>query len=262
MIYLGSSPTLIVSSAEAACEIMKIHDINFCNRSIPKTVSKITYNRRDLAASQYGEYWKQMRSICVHQLLSNTRVRSFRSVREQEMNRMINKIEKSCSSILNMREIFMHLTNDVLCKAAYGKTYSSMEGGVNFKELLKEFLEVMGALRVGDFIPWLGWTNWLDGWDARVEKIVEEFDFILEKIVDEHQHSRRESKNDEIVQDFVDVLLEVQKEKLVGFAIDRDNIKALVLVIFSYLPLFVQFTKIQGLFLNGCWLKLLVSLVG
>ncbi|KNA16975.1 hypothetical protein SOVF_084500 [Spinacia oleracea] len=242
LINLGKAPVLIVSSAKAAREIMKTQDLTFCNRPTSKTGNKLLYNGKDVAAAPYGEYWRQMKSICVLQLLSNTRVRCFRSVREEEMTLLVKKIEKSSSSAVNLSEMFMTLTNDVICRVAFGRKYSANEGSdINFKKLLKEFLELIGSFRVGDFIPCLAWTNWLDGSDAKVEKVAKEFDHFLEQVVKEHQDGQAgnmsdgESENDEISKDFVDVLLDVQKEKAAGFAIDRDSIKALILVTFSSL---------------------------
>ena len=139
MIYLGRRPLLIVSSAKAACEILKTHDLKFSNGPTPKTFNKLMYNSKDVAVAQYGECWRQMKSICVLQLLSNTRVRSFRSVREQEMILLMGKIEKSCSSVLDFSEMFMNLTKDVISIVALGRKYDGIEFGIDFKVLLKEF---------------------------------------------------------------------------------------------------------------------------
>ncbi|KAL2933838.1 Cytochrome P450 71A25 [Bienertia sinuspersici] len=239
LIHIGRSPALIVSSAKAAQQIMKTHDIVFSNRPTSKTNNKLLYNSKDVAAAPYGEYWRQMKSICVLQLLSNKRVRSFRGVREEEMTHLMGKIEGKASSVVNLSEMFMTFTNNVICRVAFGRTYSGNEGGFNFQKLLKEFLELLGSFRVGDFIPWLAWINWVDGSDAKVERVVKEFDQFLEQVVKQHQDGRGDSRkdgdseNDEVVKDIVDVLLDVQKEKATGFAMDRDSIKALILDIFS-----------------------------
>ena len=215
---------------------MRTHDVIFSNRAITTTANKLLYNGKDVAAAQYGEYWRQMKSICVLQLLSNTRVRSFRSVREEEMTLMIKKIEQSLLSVVNLSEMFISFTNDVICRVAFGRKYSGDENGINFKKLLNEFLELLGSFRVGDLVPCLEWTNWISGWDSRVEKVVKEFDEFLEQVVEEHekkgQGERKDGmgENGEKVMDIVDVLLDVQKENTTGFAIDRDGIKALILV--------------------------------
>ncbi|XP_021749780.1 cytochrome P450 71A25-like [Chenopodium quinoa] len=236
VVYMGKAPVLIVSSAKAAREIMKTQDSTFCNRPISKFRNKLLYNGKDVAAAQYGENWRLMKSICVLQLLSNTRVRSFRRVREEEMALLMEKIEKSSSSVVNLSEMFMTLTNDVVCRVAFGRKYSK---DINFMKLLREYLELLGSFRVGDFIPCLAWTNWLSGSDAKVDRVVKEFDNFLEQVVKEHQDrqgdSRKgeDSQNDEMAKDFVDVLLDVQKENTAGFAIDRDSIKGVILDIFS-----------------------------
>ncbi|XP_028122916.1 cytochrome P450 71A24-like [Camellia sinensis] len=54
-LHFGSVPVLVVSSAVAAREIMKTHDLAFSSR--PKTIngSKIVYDCKDVALSPYGE---------------------------------------------------------------------------------------------------------------------------------------------------------------------------------------------------------------
>ncbi|KAM1115490.1 hypothetical protein TB2_038555 [Malus domestica] len=111
LLHFGSVPVLVVSSAEAAREIMKTHDLTFSNRPKSTIVEKLLYNYNDVASAPYGEYWRQVKSICVLNLLSNKRVRSFRSVREEETISMISKIKHSSSSLLNLSEIFVRLTN-------------------------------------------------------------------------------------------------------------------------------------------------------
>ncbi|KAD6119527.1 hypothetical protein E3N88_10798 [Mikania micrantha] len=55
--------------------------------------TRIFYGNKDIAFSQYGEYWRQIKSIAVLQyLLSNKRVQSYQHVRFDEMCRMMNKI--------------------------------------------------------------------------------------------------------------------------------------------------------------------------
>ena len=50
---------------------------------------KLLYNYKDVSMAPYGEYWRQMKSILVLHLLSNIRVQSFHSVKEEETALMI-----------------------------------------------------------------------------------------------------------------------------------------------------------------------------
>lgn len=86
------------------------------------------------------------------------------------------------------------------------------------------------------FHIWLAWVNHVNGLNDRVEKVAKEFDAFLEGVVEEHvsRHNRKQNVHmgiqDEDQKDFVDTLLEIQRENTVGFPIERVCIKAVVLV--------------------------------
>ncbi|KAL9239176.1 hypothetical protein vseg_013521 [Gypsophila vaccaria] len=238
LLHLGNKPTLVVSSAQAAREIMKTNDVVFSNRPQSIISKRLIYNRRNVAGAPYGAYWRQMKSICVLQLLSNKRVKSFRKVREEETALMMEKIRNTTCAV-NLSETFMRFTNDVICRVAFGRKYNGEEDGAKFKELLKEFVELLGTFTVGNFIPWLAWIDRLNGLDKKVSKLATEFDQFLEGIVQEHVDRLTTDGDGEVtdkadrVNDFVDVLLKVQMDNTVGFPIDRDSIKALILDMFA-----------------------------
>ncbi|KAL1568299.1 unspecific monooxygenase [Salvia divinorum] len=94
LLHFGKVPVLIASSAEAAREIMKTQDLIFSNRPELSIPGRLFYDSRDVAFCPYGEYWRQIRSMCVLHLLSNKRVQSYRRVREEETSLMVEKIER------------------------------------------------------------------------------------------------------------------------------------------------------------------------
>ncbi|KAB2614419.1 cytochrome P450 71A3-like [Pyrus ussuriensis x Pyrus communis] len=163
LLHFGRVPVLVVSSSEAACEIMKTHDLTFSDRPKSTSAEKLFYNCNDVAFAPYGEYWRQVKSVCVLNLLSNKRVRSFCSVREGETKSMISHIEQSSSSVLNLSEMFVRLTNDVVCRVALGRKYSGRDGERTFKQLLGEFGELVGTIDFGDYVPWLSWLSHVNG---------------------------------------------------------------------------------------------------
>ncbi|GAB2269814.1 hypothetical protein Dimus_004732 [Dionaea muscipula] len=244
LLHLGSKPTLIVSSARTAHEIMKTHDAIFSNRPQETTANKLLYDGKDIASAPYGEYWRQMRSIVVVKLLSNNRVRSFRHVREEETALMIEKIKRMGQEPMNLSEMLVTLMNDVVCRVALGRKYSGKgAAAANFKDVLKEFGELLGSFFVGDFIPWLAWIHRLNGLDGRVDKLVKQFDELLEEIVEDHVEWQKKQKlenndvdldeEEELVKDFVNVLLDVQRDEKAGFPVGRDTIKALIMDVFA-----------------------------
>ena len=234
LLHFGSAPVLVVSSAVYAREIMKTHDLAFANRPKATIFEKLLYNKNDVSMAPYGEYWRQIRSICVLRLLSNKRVQSFRNVRYEELEIFMGKIEKSKSAI-NLSDSFASLTNDIICRVALGRKYGGDEDGKKFKTLLKDFNQLLGVFNVGDYIPSLGWINKINGLDGKVEKVAEEFDGFLEKVVEEHASKllNKRDNDDDGDRDFVDVLLDIQKDGSAGFPLTRVSIKAIILDMFA-----------------------------
>ncbi|XP_002511297.2 cytochrome P450 736A117 [Ricinus communis] len=234
LLHLGSVPVLVISSANMAREIMKTHDLVFADRPSTRISRMLLYDNKDVAAAPYGEYWRQTKSVCVLHLLSNRRVQSYTKIREEETALMIETVKSYCSSStpLNISDLIIRVTNHVVSRIALGRKYSPIEGGRTFKELLGEFLSLLGGFDVGDYIPWLEWVNRVNGLYGKVEKVAKELDNFLEKVVEEHIASGSLDK-DNNSRDFVDVLLWIQKENLAGFPIDRTCIKAIILDVFA-----------------------------
>ena len=174
-----------------------------------------------MASAPYGEYWRQMKSVSVLHLLSNKMVRSFQDVRQEEITLMMETIRKSSSKPVNLSKILSSLTNDVICRVALGRKYGV---GTDFKELIDRLMRQLGTFTIGSYVPWLAWTDWVSGLEARLEKTANDFDKLLERIVQDHEDGDGDKT------DFVDVLLAAQRDKSFGFDIDRLSIKAIVLV--------------------------------
>lgn len=161
---------------------------------------------------------------------------------------MVNKIRDLSSSSfpVDLSELFVNLTNDVVCRSAFGRKYSEGKNGKRFLKLLREFLELLAGLNFGDFVPWLGWVDWVSGLDAKVDRVSKQLDEFLEGVVEEHMANQDIQKQGKVLQndskeDFVDILLRIQKENSNGISIDRDSIKAILLVrtLFFFLRVFV-----------------------
>ncbi|KDP36606.1 hypothetical protein JCGZ_08422 [Jatropha curcas] len=84
LLQYGRVPTVIISSAEAAKELFRINDLNSCSRPRMAGTGRLSYNYLDIAFTPYGDYWREIKKICVLELFSAKRVQSFQSVREEE----------------------------------------------------------------------------------------------------------------------------------------------------------------------------------
>nr|XP_043636705.1 cytochrome P450 Tp4149-like [Erigeron canadensis] len=230
LIHLGSVPVLVASSAESAREILKTHDLIFSSRPKLKIPDTLTYGSKDIAFSPYGDYWRQVRSIAVLHLLNSKRVLLFRHVREEETRVMINTIGESCGSVVNLGELLISLTNNIVCRVALGRKYE----GTKFNDLLVRFTYLLGCFSVGNYIPWLSWVDRLSGLEAKTKKLFDEFDEFLEDVLEEHVNQKKMVAGGEKQgQDLFDILLEVQRESTTNFILNRDIMKAAIMDLFA-----------------------------
>ncbi|XP_058103500.1 cytochrome P450 71A1-like [Magnolia sinica] len=227
-LQLGVKPTVVVSSARMAREVLKSHDHAFSHR--PSLISNrtLSYNFMDVAVSpDNSDYWKDMRKILVRGLLSAKTVRSFRSIREEEVARMITSIHRSSSSPLqpvNLKEMLITLTNNIACITAFGKSY---EGGsenekAKMRGVLAEGAYLLNHLFIADFLPWMWWIDAGGGLYAKLRKSFLELDDLYEQIIKDHLDPKKPTPERE---DFVDVFLRLQKDS----RLTRDHLKGVMM---------------------------------
>ncbi|KAL4193317.1 hypothetical protein AMTRI_Chr06g198800 [Amborella trichopoda] len=224
-LQLGQVPTLVVSSPAMAKAVMKTHDLSFASRPHLTSTKNLLYNSSDIAFSPYGSYWRNMRKICILELLSIKRVESFRFVREEEVVRLMETIETSKGTV-NLSHLFLSLTNNITGRIAFGRSYDK------FYVLLNELQILLGGFSLGDLFPSMDWIDVLTGIQARQKKNFRELNAFIDLVIEDHLHPRTRASNPEF-KDFVDVLLEVQKQAELDFPFTRDNLKAVILDMFA-----------------------------
>ncbi|KAF6150875.1 hypothetical protein GIB67_020958 [Kingdonia uniflora] len=229
MLLQLSVPVLVVSSAEVAREVLKMHDHVFCNRPVLEGFRKHLYNFKDVALSPYGEYWRQMRKICVLELLSAKKVHSFRSVRVQEVENMIKSIFLASSCVVNLNETLNLLVHTVILRIALGTSYEGkeFESGGNLSKLLHGAIAMMCAFSVLSLFPYVGRVIALfTGLQQKLDKNFNELNALLQQAVDEHSDPDRQTGEYE---DIVDVLLRLEKEQFGEIRFTKDHIKAILM---------------------------------
>ncbi|XVF82311.1 hypothetical protein PTKIN_Ptkin16aG0036200 [Pterospermum kingtungense] len=230
---LGLKPTLIVSSAKMAREIMKTHDLNFCSRPILRGQQKLSYNGLDLVFSPYDAYWREIRKICVIHLFNSNRTLLQRPIREDEVARMIEKISKSAigSRPVNLSETVLCLISTIICRVGFGKRYEEEEGveRSRFHALLNETQAMFGIFFYSDYIPFMGWVDRVSGLLGRLEKNFKDFDTFYQELIDEHLDPNRPKPEQE---DILDVLLQIRRDRAFQVDLTLEHIKAVLMNVF------------------------------
>ncbi|RLN24742.1 hypothetical protein C2845_PM07G39670 [Panicum miliaceum] len=212
LLNMGRVPTVVASSAAAAAEVMKTHDLAFASRPRVRMAERLL-SEHDMAFAPYGEHWRQSRRVSVLHLLSQRRVRSFRHIREQEAAAMAGRVRRAAGAAVNLNAVLISDTNGVISRAVFGDDGSyELDGGEKLAKLFSDFEELLGMATMGEFVPWLAWMDTLMGLEAKATRTSEEMGALLERIIADHWQRRRGSRREgDNHRDFVDVLLDVNE---------------------------------------------------
>ncbi|KAK1290626.1 Cytochrome P450 71A9 [Acorus calamus] len=194
-LQLGCSPTLVISSADAARDVFKSNDIAFSGRPALYALKKITYNLVDIAFAPYGEHWRQIRKMCMLELLSVKRVNSFWHEREVVVTRVMDSIATRCHSPdpIDLSAAMLTLTIDLTCRTAFGENTDT-------------------------------------AMSAQLDRNFNELDAFYESVIEEHVHGGRPESGD---RDLVDVLIRLQKDPIDGMLMSSPrHIKAILTDVF------------------------------
>lgn len=234
LLQLGSAPTLVVSSAETAKEIMKTHDIVFADRVQTKVSNSLYFGSSDVAFSPYGDYWRQVRKICVLELLSLKRVQSYQSVREEEVAELMENLRRSSKigASVNLAELLVNLSNNIVSKAALGRKFEVEAGEKSFGESARRVMELFGEFSFEDFFPSLAWLDSLTGLTSSIKKTSNSLHSYLDQVIDEHKLTKTDGDLASGKKDFVEILLHLQKHGMLDINLSQDNLKAIILDMF------------------------------
>ncbi|KAH7515649.1 hypothetical protein FEM48_Zijuj10G0048900 [Ziziphus jujuba var. spinosa] len=180
-------PNSCISSAESAKVVLKVNDLNSCSRPQLPGALTLTYNYQDVVRK---------------------RVQSYRSIREEEVDSLINLISESSSSAtpVNLTEMLFSLTASIVFRIAFRTTFKT--SGFNnhrFHQVVHD-----------------------------VEAMLEATQLLSSSLIAERTKTDHE--------DVIDVLLKLVREQT-GFGaaqLSQDNIKAVLLL--EYLKMIVKET--------------------
>ncbi|KAL3537134.1 hypothetical protein ACH5RR_000500 [Cinchona calisaya] len=235
-VQLGEISTVVVSSAKMAKEILVTHHPCFANRPENLATRIIWYEQEDMGFSPYGEYWKQMRKICLMELLSLKSVRSFRFIRQDEISKLVESIIQSSSSAagvpVNLTEKLFDYTSSVVCRAAFGRICKDKDMMINN---LKIAFSVLAGFNLADFFPSLKFLPVITGWKQRLQEVHCQMDEVLEDMITQHKANHeigRKGNAESGDKDLIDLLLLQQQESGNNhqIPITTRNIKGVILV--------------------------------
>ncbi|WCJ40677.1 cytochrome P450 family 71 subfamily B polypeptide 23 [Euphorbia peplus] len=230
-LQLGEISAVVISNPKMAQEVMKTHDLIFANRPELLAAKIITYGGKDIVFSPLGEYWKQMKRVCLVELLGPKRVESFRGLREDETEKFIQSIRLSTGKPINLTERVFQLINDVICKAAFGDECEDQDLVI---ALTKEASVIAGGFGLADLYPSVKLFEVISGTKGKLEYIRDELSRVFGNIIEQHKKKLMSEKNgsESEKEDLVDVLLKLQGSGKLECPITSENLKAVIVDLF------------------------------
>lgn len=228
LLQLGRIPTLLISSADMAKEVLKTHDIDCCSRAPSQGPKRLSYNFLDMCFSPYSDYWRAMRKVFVLELLSAKRAHSLWHAWEVEVSHLISSLSEASPNPVDLHEKIFSLMDGILNMFAFGKNYGGKQfKNEKFQDVLVEAMKMLDSFSAEDFFPSVGWIiDALTGLRARHNKCFRNLDNYFQMVVDEHLDPTRPKPEHE---DLVDVLLGLSKDENFAFHLTNDHIKAILL---------------------------------
>ncbi|KAL0642553.1 hypothetical protein Bca4012_040843 [Brassica carinata] len=207
LLHLGFVPILVVSSSEAAEEVLKTHDLECCTR--PKALGMQTFSRngKDIGFASYGEEWRELRKLAVLEFFNAKKVQSFRYIREEENDLTVKKLTESAlkQSPVDLSKTLFSLTASIVFRSAFGQNYfeSKRICKEKIEELMFEALANM-SFKFSDFFPvaGIGWfIDFVLGEHKRLYNVFLEVDTFVRKVADDHKHGVTTPDRPDIVDD-------------------------------------------------------------
>ncbi|WVZ53697.1 hypothetical protein U9M48_004602, partial [Paspalum notatum var. saurae] len=226
VLRLGEVPVTVVSSPEAAQEVMKAHDVKFADRFLNATLTAFTFNGNNLTLARYGERWRHLRKMCVVELLSATRVRSFRRIREEEVARVLESLAATAGagSAVDLSKMISGLINDTFVRESIGSRCKYRD---EYLDAIGTAIRQTSILTVADLFPSSRLMQGLGTAPRKVLACRDRIQRILEQII--HEETEAMDRGDEeAAESFVSVVLKVQKERTMPIPLTNDTMVAVM----------------------------------
>uniref|UniRef100_A0A0E0LDV6 Cytochrome P450 n=1 Tax=Oryza punctata TaxID=4537 RepID=A0A0E0LDV6_ORYPU len=221
LLRLGELPVVVASSAEAAREVMKTHDLDFATRPMSRMTRLIfPEGAEGIIFAPYGDKWRELRKICTVELLSARRVQSFRAVREEEVGRLLRAVTAAAAPghAVNLSELLSAHAADSSVRAIMGNRFKDRDA---FLAMLERGLKLFAKPALPDLYPSSRLAMFLSRLPRRMKQHHRDMVAFMDAIIQEHQENRSTAgDDDDDDNDLLDVLLRIQREGDLQFPLE------------------------------------------
>ncbi|KAK2653602.1 hypothetical protein Ddye_013458 [Dipteronia dyeriana] len=184
-LQLGRKVCVVISTPSLAKQVLKDHDAIFANRDPTLAATASTYGG-DIVWSPNGHEWRKLSKILIQEMMSKSSLDACHTFRRQEIRKMVKEVYAKAGSPINIGEqMFLTILN-VIMRMSWGASLNEQDSirvGIQFKQVVDEFVYLWGAPNVSDLFPVLARFD-LQGVESKVKKLSSWFDKIFESLID------------------------------------------------------------------------------
>ncbi|KAL6216652.1 hypothetical protein ACLB2K_009873 [Fragaria x ananassa] len=192
----GSRRVVLISSPLIVEECFTKHDIAFSNRPFLLAGKHFHYNYTTVAVAPYGDLWRNLRRMMSLEIFSSSRMALFSSITRQEVRLLLDQISRSCSSGMTKVELkskcinlpFNVMTMMIVGKRYYGEDVGEAEEAKNFREAIRDAMELNSSANLGDFLPFLQWGD-VSGLEKKMVRVMAKMDSFLQAMVSDRRET-------------------------------------------------------------------------
>jgi cytochrome P450 len=231
LLKLGEVHTVVVSGAESAEQVMKTNDMAFAGRPGSPT-QDILGGGQGIIFAPYGQHWRQMRKVCIAELLSSVQVRRMEGIRLEEVGSLLRYIAAAAASTgatVNLSEKAMSLGNGVVSRAVFGGKFIQQE---DFIRELQVVLTLLGGFCLVDLFPSSRLARWLSFGAQRMKSGYARMQGIIDDVIEGRRKAAAQGCSTD-GEDLLGVLLRLQEEDSLAVPLTRDSMCAVLVVSIS-----------------------------
>ncbi|KAM3210434.1 hypothetical protein ACQJBY_064419 [Aegilops geniculata] len=231
---LGSKLGIVITSPALAREVLRDNDLVFSSRDIPDAARSISYGGgQNIVWNPVGPTWRLLRRVCVREMLSPAGLQNVHGLRRREFRATLAHLHSMATAGkpvdvgAQMFLTTMNVITGTLWGGNIGTESERTAVGKEFRELVAEITEMLGAPNVSDFFPALAPFD-LQGIRKKSDALKERFDEIFGRIIEKRVEA--DQAGGDTAEDFLEYMLKMEKEGGDGkAAFTMTNVKALLM---------------------------------
>ncbi|XP_010413500.1 PREDICTED: cytochrome P450 76C3 [Camelina sativa] len=228
---LGSLTTVVISSPDAAKEVLKTHDHVLSYRIPSDPVRAAGHHELSIVWLPPFARWRFLRKITKNQLFSTQRLEAtsaLRMMKVQELMSFVNKCSERREAVNISRASFITSLN-IISNALFSTNLANFDHdsktSQDFHNVVIRMMEIAGKPNLADFFPFLGFLD-LQGARKEARLLMHKLFRVFQGFIDAKRASNVWKNNNDMLDSLLDIAQDEKSE------LDDNDIKHLLLDLF------------------------------